>query len=248
MAKATRWWAAGVAVAAFAVVLAVALRTPDSAGSPVGVLTGVSPELADPEAPPTVPHEDSEAALSPPETTDGAAPCDGCLSAHAAQDVVESLLFHLGVNHLDIRAELVADIPWLTPDRRHPPLPPELLDAPPDYPYGRKLPYWVDAKAAEIWVVWYQTGWVSHEALEDRIRVGHFPPSARSWPPLKVERYVLVNARTGEVDETALMPLYGGLDQARSAFARHTATNRARLLLEEASRHRKRGQPDGSPL
>lgn len=150
--------------------------------------------------------------------------------------MVETLLRRLEVSYLDIRTELIADISWLTADRRHPLPPPGLADAPYDYKYGPSLPLWVDAQADEIWVVWYQTAWMSRSALESRIHAGMLPPGARSWGPLKGERYVLVNARTGQVNETAVMPLYVGLDESRMELAWRTAAARTRHWLEEARR------------
>ena len=227
-----------------AVILAVALRPPHADGT--RAVSGASREaVAPPPAPlsrsPTHRDPDELGALprKPAESVAGGAPCPGCLSVQAVLDVVETLLFHLGVNHLDIRAEMVADIPWLTPERRYPPLPDGIEGAPRDgMYYGRRLPAWVDAKADEIWVVWYQTGWMSHEALEDRIRTGDFPPVARSWPALPIESYVLVNARSGEVDEHALRFLYRQAGDQAGRNAWQAATERVRHWLGEASGER----------
>jgi len=154
-------------------------------------------------------------------------------------DVVGTLLRGLEVSYLDIRAELAAEISWLTADRRHPPPPVGLADAPHDYKYGPSLPMRVDAQADEVWVVWYQTAWMSRDALESRIHAGMLPPGARSWGPLKGERFVLVNARTGEVDETAVMPLYVGLDEFRTELAWRTAAAHTRHWLDDARRDEK---------
>lgn len=178
---------------------------------------------------------DAPAPEGTPAKEAGPAPCGGCLSGNAALDVVETLLRRLEVSYLGIRAELVAEMSWLTADRRHPPPPVGLADAPHDYKYGPSLPMWVDAQADEIWVVWYQTAWMSRDALESRIHAGMLPPAARSWGPLKGERYVLVNARTGDVDETAVMPLYVGLDESRTELAWQAAGTRARHWLEAAT-------------
>ena len=186
----------------------------------------VSGSTQEPDAPATLPA--ARAGSEQP------APCRGCLSGHAALSVVETLLKGLGRKYLEIRAELVADIGWLTPARRYFPPPPGLQDAPRNYKYGPSLPTRVDAQGDETWVVWYQTGWMSEEALESRIHAGMLPASARSWPALKAQRYVLVNARTGEVDEMAVMPLYAGLDDARSESAWREASEHARQWLTEA--------------
>ena len=213
--------------------------TPPVARPPADEAADAPPAAKAPEPSPATRLEaqgDAAAPTGTPAEGAGPAPCGGCLSGQAALDVVETLLRRLEVSYLDIRAELIADISWLTADRRHPPPPVGLADAPYDYKYGPSLPLWVDAQADETWVVWYQTAWMSRDALESRIHAGMLPPEARSWGPLKGERYVLVNARTGQVDETAVMPLYVGLGESRTELAWRTAAAHARRWLEEAPR------------
>ena len=177
-----------------------------------------------------VPARPDEGAVS--SEPDVAAPCEGCLGGNAALDVVETLLLHLGTEHLDIRAEVYADIPWLTYTRRSAPLPPGLKSAPRAYSFGSVLPDLKGTEAEDTWVVWYQIAWMPRDAVEGEISAGHFPPEARSWPPLKVEDYLLVNARTGELDATTLYELTR--DNPRSQQAKRLARQRARDLLASA--------------
>ena len=81
MAKPTHWWAAGIAVAAIAVILAVVLRPPNADGTPAG--PGASREAAAPPAPQSrslTAHELSEPGvlpLHPPSRSTGAHPAPG---------------------------------------------------------------------------------------------------------------------------------------------------------------------------
>ena len=171
-----------------------------------------------------------------PDPTEHAAPCGGCLPEAGALDVAETFLYHMRRNYIDVRAELYSDIAARLeaagqgpPHREYlPKLPPGLVDAPADYSMsGRGLPE--VERPGETWVVWVQEGWYTGESLESYISEdGPLPPAARSWPPLKWETYLLVDARTGEVDSRVMwrigtrryrdMDAYG--DRARREAAR----------------------------
>lgn len=200
-------WAALAATVIVAVAGVLTLRSPEPAPrvpAPQSGTPPITPPTAVAAETGTRTGTDDPAAAPDPGDS---APCNGCLHERAVLDVGGTFLYHWGETYLDIRAEVYADIPWLTPDRTSPPLPEGLVDAPDDYPRGPHLPYLVEAEAAETWVVWYQTGWMRHEILENRIETGALPPVAVSWPSLKIERYLLVNARTGEIDQG--LPLVG---------------------------------------
>jgi len=153
--------------------------------------------------------------------------------------VTAALIDALRPNRLGgFRAELVAEIPWFTEDRRCAPLPPGLEGAPPDYRMGPCLLRAVRG-AEETWVVWYQTGWLSHENLEAKITWSDWPPVARAWPPLRIDEFVLVHARTGDTRtfDDAYMPpklkrLFGRSDAALS-HGKQMAGERAKRWLEQ---------------
>ena len=105
--------------------------------------------------------------------------------------------------YIGLRAELYSDIaarleaaglppPHETP---LPKLPPGLVDAPPDRSMsGRVLPS--VERPAETWVIWVQEGWFDTQSYIDG---GILPPIGAAWPPLKHEKYMLIDARSGEV-------------------------------------------------
>ena len=133
-----------------------------------------------------------------------APPCDGCLNESEALDVAETFIYHMRHDkHIGSRAELYSDIAarleaaGLPPPHETglPKLPPGLLDAPPDRSMsGRVLPF--VERPGETWVVWVQEGWFDTQSYIDG---GILPPTAAAWPPLKHEKYMLVDARSGEV-------------------------------------------------
>jgi len=186
----------------------------------VGILMAALRELSPPPASPT-PHEAATPETAVEEDADAGdasarlqtevapavaenhapVPCEGCIDERAAIEAVAALLHRKGRGYLEIRAEVYADIPWLTPDRRWPPLPPDLEGAPSHYSLGPKLPRLIGAERAETWVVWFQTGRLAREKVEEEIWSGDLPPVARAWPPLKLEDFLLVDARSGDVIE-----------------------------------------------
>ena len=237
MWKSFRWAVPATIAVGVALVLTVTLRPPDAPAHPIlPEPSSRAPTIADTPEPARIGIRQPTAALPEPSEPQGGAPCDGCLDQHAAMDVAETLLHNLGISYLETRAELYADIPWLTPERRSPPLPLGLADAPADYSDGPFLPHIAGVEAAETWVVWYQIGWMPYEVLENRIQVGDFPPIARSWPRLKSERFLLLNARTGRFDPTNLYTLTRHI--SRSENARRAATERARDFLTSAKEAR----------
>ena len=164
------------------------------------------------------------------------APCDGCLNEPGALDVAETFLYHMRAEYIDIRAELYSDIAarlevaGLPPPHKTwlPKLPPGLVDAPVDYSMSsRRLPE--VERPGETWVAWVQEGWFRGKTLESYISEdGPLPPAAVSWPPLKWETYLLVDARSGAVDARIMFPpgtpsrkdLHAYGDRARREAAR----------------------------
>ena len=135
-------------------------------------------------------------------------------SEPGALDVAETFLYHMREDYIDVRAELYADIATrnkaagLAPPHRTamPKLPPGLVDAPANYSMSsRDLP--LVERPGETWVVWVQEGWFTGETLDSYISEdGPLPPAAVSWPPLKWENYLLVDARTGAIDTRSMWP------------------------------------------
>lgn len=131
-------------------------------------------------------------------------PCDGCLNESEALNVAETFIYHMRhEKYLGSRAELYSDIAarleaaGLPPPHETglPKLPQGLVDAPPDRSMsGRVLPF-VEIPA-ETWVIWVQEGWFDTQSYIDG---GILPPIAAAWPPLKHEKFMLIDARTGEV-------------------------------------------------
>ena len=185
------------------------------------------------------PPEDPE----PPSPLEPAPPCAGCLNEPGALDVAETFLYHMRHDYIDVRTELYSDIAaryqaaGLPPPHATlvPKFPPGLVGGPPkDCSLGLSSLPRVDSPG-ETWVVWVQEGWldVEFQILYSVAPPGKtcFPPEARSWPPLKKEEPMLVDARTGRVDSRVMwmlgtrgyeeMRLYG--DNAREKAAERAA-------------------------
>ena len=152
--------------------------------------------------PPTGPLATDPPVVVPPAAGGGSASCNGCLTERAVLDVVETYLRHLDPVYLqgEIWAHPLADIAPETPGPVDglPPLPPGLLEAPEFNPMGKSI----DTRRYPVettWIVWLQTGWRSQQAIESQITLGMLPEIARSWPPIKKETYVAVDARTGDL-------------------------------------------------
>ena len=196
-------WSAGVVLGGAAVcALVFGLRLPDSGGP--RAVEGSAPPPQGPPAPSapmaTRPAAPAAAVVLPETPREPfAAPCEGCLRKEAALDIAETFLVGVDRNYLQggLRAELYADIPGDPYAQQLPPLPPGLEGAPSGYSVGVFLPRLPAREREETWVVWFQTGWLTYSKLEEHIEVGWLPDVARSWPPIKLEHYVLVNARTG---------------------------------------------------
>ena len=154
-------------------------------------------------------------------------PCEGCIPERGVLDVVDTFLFHMGREYIDMRAELYSEIAARLEAAglaapRDTPLPELPAFAADVVPPGRALrgSYLPEVeRPEETWVVWVQVGWWS---VEPYIDVGVLSLEAASWPPVKKERYMLVDARTGKVDTRAMwlrgtrraaeeMPAYGEL-------------------------------------
>ncbi len=133
-----------------------------------------------------------------------APPCEGCLNEAGALDVAETFIYHMRhEKYIGTRAELYSAIAarleaaGLPPPHETglPKLPPGLVDAPPDRSMsGRVLPF--VERPGETWVIWVQEGWFDTQSYIDG---GILPPAAAAWPPLRHEKYMLVDARSGEV-------------------------------------------------
>lgn len=225
---------------AAAVVAALLFRASEPGGKPT---------------PPTPVMERAHVPVAPvPETVDvpepvaddvaaatGTALCAGCLDKQGVLDVAEGFLFYVLPNHLGLRAvpysvEYPPDFPPEDLGLR-PLLPPGLVDAPPHFSFGGGVPAPPDEK--EAWIVWVHTGWVPYSRVEQHIERGDLPEVARSWPPVKEEREIVVNARTGEI--TSILGMSGrirmvdpdgtnlflpGLEEARRRAAAWFAANR----------------------
>ena len=168
--------------------------------------------LTPPHPPP--PRTDRVVPEPPPISGDdgSAPPCGECLNRPGALDVAETFLYHMRREYIGVRAELYADIAarleaaGLPPPHRTwlPKLPPGLVDAPADYSMSSRVLPEVE-RPGETWVVWVQEGWFTGETLESYISEdGPLPPAAASWPALKWETYLLVDARTGAVDSRVM--------------------------------------------
>ena len=148
-----------------------------------------------------------------------AAPCAGCLDEQAVLDVAGGYLFYVMPDHLGTRAErYIVSIPPNDEeleqilDTPRPALPPGLLNAPPISPFGMNVQRpGSPSEALETWIIWIQTGWQSRSTLESLVERDELPEVALSWPPLKREHYLLVNARTGEL--TSVEGILGHLDK-----------------------------------
>ena len=174
------------------------------------------------------------------------APCDRCLNEPGALEVAETFLYHMRAEYIGIRGELYSDIAarleaaGLAPPHRTrlPKLPPGLVDAPANYSLSRRYIPEVD-RPGETWVVWVQEGWYTGDSLDHLISIGDLPAVAASWPPLKWETYLLVDARTGAVDARAMWPLGSpGFRRDMPAYgdlARREAAKRAEHWIAKGS-------------
>ena len=199
---------AAVATLLAAVVLLVTLAYLPRGGVDTGLPAVETEAKPGPPRLPTITRVDrTEPATGTTETAGeeyAAPPCDGCLNERGALDVAETFIFHMRhEKYIGSRAELYSDIAAMLEAAGFPPphetglpkLPPGLVDAPPERSMsGRVLPF--VERPEETWVIWVQEGWFDTQSYIDG---GILPPTAAAWPPLKHERYMLVDARTGEV-------------------------------------------------
>lgn len=197
-------WAFAGLIAAFSLVVLYDLMTePENSSGHVGEVSGSS-LAAVPPAPPVGEYAlvgvEREAAV----TVAGSLPCEACLDERGALEVAEVFLFYVLPSHLGVRAMLYSDIPGDPHEQYLPKLPNGLLDAPPDFDLGQAILLPEEADRETTWVVWVHTGWLSKVQLDEYIRAGELPHTAWSWPPVKVERYLLVDARTGKVWPTGI--------------------------------------------
>ena len=142
--------------------------------------------------------------------------------------MAETFLYHMRRHYIGVRAELYSDIAVRLEAEGMPPphetlpplLPADLVDVPAhrSLPFARALPE--VERPEETWVVWVDVGWYD---LTSYIDTGSLPPAAASWPPLKREMYMIVDARTGEVrakyDRWLFAP--GMLDPDMRAYGDH---------------------------
>ena len=188
------------------------------------------------ESEPAEPVEEAEPAEEASGEDYAATPCEGCLDERAALDVAEAYLSYVKPNHLGLRLQLYSDIPGDPTKQRLPMLPPGLEGAPAHYSVSDMiLPPVEDPE--ETWVVWVQVGWLNHEGLEARIEVRDFPPIARSWPPLKFEKYILVDARTGAVKPTGIYDLRWELSKTRRDHPVDVFGEMAERAAQERAEH-----------
>lgn len=190
-----------------AVAAALLFRSGESDGDrpPVPVTTARLPTLPVPLDRDT-PAVGVPGAVEPSAVVPAVQLCEGCLDERGVLDVAEGFLFYVMPDHLGIRAvpysvEYPPDVPPEDTGLR-PLLPPGLVDAPPRFSFGGGVP--APPAKEETWIVWIQTGWVPYERVEHHIESGDLPDVARSWPPVKEEREILVNARTGEILPTGI--------------------------------------------
>ena len=133
-----------------------------------------------------------------------ASPCEGCLNEAGALEVAETFVYYMRhEKFIGVRAELYSAIAarleaaGLPPPHETllPKLPPGLVDAPPDRSMsGSVLPF--VERPGETWVIWVQEGWFNTQSY---INGGILPAAAAAWPPLKREKYMLMDARSGDV-------------------------------------------------
>ena len=265
--RATRTRASLAAAAALAACAAAVflLRAPPDLPAAAQVAEEPAAPAAEPAAkalPPPPPEAEPPAAAAA--DPDGPpAPCDGCLDAAAALDLAETLVAASGGmrrvggghgSYLGVRVDRAHDLEWWTKKRRYRAVPTEgLLDAPEYLTFsGPKLPGppcrgYDDPKCRgpreEWWIVWLHVGWHYPHEWEDAIENGRLPETARAWPPIKREDYIIVDARTGRIVANSggdWIPWYAGPGQTflpqitESAYqaveerARHYLGNRAR--------------------
>lgn len=200
--------AAAVVAVAMAVLAVMLFRPPGRESEGVALPPAAVPEgelpSTEPEAPAPAVVVAPEVVADEPGAARTPAPCAGCLDEQAVLDVAATYLLYVMPDYLGIRAEPYAvsippDTPYEDGDKRRPLLPPGLVDAPPNFSLGASMPRLTPSEEAETWIVWVQTGWVGYLTLESLIEEGRLPEMALSWPPLKRERHILVNARTGEI-------------------------------------------------
>ena len=131
-------------------------------------------------------------------------PCEGCLAAAGALDVADTFLYHMRYQrYMGARAELYStiaerlDAAGLPPPHKTflPKLPAGLVDAPRGYSVGRNVLPKVE-RPSETWVIWVHMGWMDKQSS---ISLGDLPATAAAWPPLIQERFMLIDARSGEV-------------------------------------------------
>lgn len=240
--------AATVAVAAVVVALLLPSGESDGGTPPVPVTERAPLSVVPVPEPPAVdvpepPAADVRGAAAEPGVVVPAPLCEGCLDEQGVLDVAEGLLSYIMPNHLSVRAVPYATEypPGANPLHGRPLLTAGLVDAPPDFSMGKLIVGRVDAAKdeAETWIVWVQTGWLPYAKLEDYIERGELPEVARSWPPLKEETYVLINARTGEltglsdavlhlrdVDPTGTNLILPGIEEATKRAEAWFAANR----------------------
>lgn len=198
MRRNTAVFTAVAALAAVTVAMMLAARHQTSPASDPGIAAALPPPPVEVESP-AVEQEPAPVAEHLPRNL---VLCDGCLAERAVLDVAETYLWHLDPVYLqgEIWAHPLADIAPETPGLvdGQPKLPPGLLGAPEDSPFGMSIDT-RDYPVATTWIVWVQTGWTSYQAIENEIWAGTLPEVARSWPPIKKEVYVAVDALTGEI-------------------------------------------------
>ena len=173
---------------------------------------------------------------------DGNAPCNGCLSATAAIEVALIYLDRAEIRYIgQPRAELLADFPWrggkglrwwLKGD-----IPDPWSDKKRSIEYGGEQGLAIGALRSPIgektWRVWYQTGWLGVDRINKRVDDGTLPLEALAWPPIKLERSLLVHSLTGELAKTRDEVI----DHASDAFyrrheeAKAAARQRAKTFL-----------------
>ena len=181
------------------------------------------------------------AALSGESVFELNAPCDGCLSATAAIDIASVYLDQAHIKYIDVRAELLGDFPW----RGGKGLRWSFTGDIPDPWSGKKrsLEYLGERGVPsgesrtpmpdQTWQVWYQTGWLGVDRINERVEDGSLPLEALAWPPIKRERSLLVHSLTGELAKTRDEVIDHESDAFYSlhADAKTAARERARTLL-----------------
>ena len=185
--------------------------------------------------------------LGSPASRYAAAPCTGCLDEAGVLKTAASFLETADIHYIDYRAELLRGFPWrgrndgafrFVGDQR----PKTVLDRPSQIEYvGDEVPDSGDALAGrdETWRVWYQTGWVSTELIENYVDGGELPLEALAWPPRPIEKFLIVHARTGRVSSLPTDFISDAPDAwiARDRRAKEVAERVAgRILAELESR------------